>query len=112
MAFFDRGSSQSLYVTKDIWLYPVVAIPFTLLVIFVWIWWRRREVKSALKLRHTMDLNYPEEFTNPRVENQPIVPAPSPSPRLETHDLEFTSETKSLEDPGAKSEQSSAFTDF
>jgi hypothetical protein len=49
MAFFDKGSSESLTVGKDIWLYPATAIPFTLLVILAWIAWRRRQFRWSLK---------------------------------------------------------------
>ena len=32
-------------MAKDLWLYPVIAVPLTLLVLFVWISWRRRQIQ-------------------------------------------------------------------
>jgi hypothetical protein len=52
MAFFDKGSYGSLSVTKDIWIYPATAIPFTLLVIYAWVRWRRRQIKYQSNLKN------------------------------------------------------------
>ncbi|KAJ2922301.1 hypothetical protein H1R20_g14796, partial [Candolleomyces eurysporus] len=43
MSFFDfQHSSKSVSIATNIWLYPAVAIPFTIIVIFAWNWWAKR----------------------------------------------------------------------
>ncbi|KAI4774967.1 hypothetical protein E4T52_10080 [Aureobasidium sp. EXF-3400] len=50
MNFFsidERKPGGRLTSTKDVWIYFVIAVPLTALVLCVWWWWQRREAKKA-----------------------------------------------------------------
>ncbi|RXW20355.1 hypothetical protein EST38_g5498 [Candolleomyces aberdarensis] len=89
MAFFDKGPSQSLSVTKDVWLYPVIAIPFTLFTIFVWFWWRKREIKSAFQLSSLIDADLGRA-------NFPGTTLTNGGPRVDPHHFAHASPTYTI----------------
>lgn len=54
MNFFSIEESKSggrgrLTSTKDVWIYFVIAVPLTAIVLGVWWWWQRREAQKAKK---------------------------------------------------------------
>lgn len=52
--FFDTGVSSSLTVSHHFWIFPAVAVPLTICVLGVWLWWfRRRLRRDRLAIRKT-----------------------------------------------------------
>ncbi|OIW26695.1 hypothetical protein CONLIGDRAFT_646845 [Coniochaeta ligniaria NRRL 30616] len=52
--FFDTGVSSSLIVSHHFWIFPAVAVPLTVCVLGVWLWWfRRRLQRDRLAIRKT-----------------------------------------------------------
>ncbi|RXW21855.1 hypothetical protein EST38_g3992 [Candolleomyces aberdarensis] len=52
MSFFDfQDSNKSVSIANNIWLYPAVAIPFTIIVIFAWNWWAKHGKSSNNRVK-------------------------------------------------------------
>ena len=55
MNFFSVDSSPTgghLKSSKDLWIYFVIAVPLTTIVLCVWWWWQRKGETEA-KMKHT-----------------------------------------------------------
>ncbi|KAH8903354.1 hypothetical protein BR93DRAFT_961801 [Coniochaeta sp. PMI_546] len=52
--FFDTGASASFSVSQHFWVFPAIAVPLTICVLGIWLWWfRRRLQRDRLAIRKT-----------------------------------------------------------
>lgn len=69
MNFFSVDSSSAgghLKTSQDIWIYFVVAVPLTTIVLCLWRWWQKREEKQANITRPDSDLDLDVEMQDLR----------------------------------------------
>lgn len=66
---WDANNSSSPKVSKYIWVYWVIAIPMTVVVMFLWVWLSRLENRNPVKRSRRVNERLEEESKEPNILN-------------------------------------------